>query len=66
MTTVAEIAAGLTEKQREAVIEGRVRDCHVNHPQGTRCPNCAGWPFKKGEAASFVATVAAHLKDKDA
>lgn len=45
----------LTDEQRQAVLEGRVHDCPYNHPKGTRCPNCAKWPFKKGGAAEFVA-----------
>jgi hypothetical protein len=49
------IADGLTVAQREAVVEGRVQDCPYNHPKGTRCPNCAEWPFKKGGAASTSA-----------
>jgi len=50
-------AVKLTEAQREAVIEGRVHECPYNHPVGTRCPNCARWPFKKGGAAEFVSAV---------
>ncbi len=45
----------LTDEQRTAAIEGRVRECPYNHPVGTRCPNCSKWPFKKGGAADFVA-----------
>lgn len=51
------IAAGMSKAQREAVLEGRVRDCPYNHPEDTRCPNCAKWPFRKGGAAQFVATM---------
>lgn len=56
------LAKGLTKAQREAVREGRVHDCPYNHPDGTRCPNCAGWPFRKGEAANFVTRMRAHLE----
>ena len=61
--TDAEIAAKLTKAQREAIAEGRVHDCPYNHPDGTRCPNCASWPFKKGEAAEFVERIRALLKE---
>ncbi len=63
-TDVARIAAGLTEAQRTAVIEGRVRECIYNHPTGTRCPICNDWPFKKGGAAAFVEAVLHHLGEK--
>lgn len=62
MTDLDKLAKSLTKAQREAVMEGRVTDCPYNHPQGTRCPNCASWPFKKGGDAEFVATMSAHLK----
>ncbi len=62
MQTPEQIAAGLTKAQREAVIDGRVTECPYNHPVGTRCPNCAGWPFRKGGAANFVTTVRAELE----
>lgn len=57
MTEAERIAAGLSEAQRRAVIEGRVTDCPYNHPTGTKCPNCAQWPFKKGGAAHFVSLI---------
>ena len=47
----------VTQAQREAALEGRVHDCPYNHPIGTRCPNCASWPFKKGGAAAFIEQV---------
>jgi hypothetical protein len=58
----AEQIAALDQTQREAILEGRVTDCPYNHPKGTRCPNCAKWPFKKGGAAEFVSTVRAILE----
>ena len=64
--TPAEIAAGrLNADQKQAVIEGRVHDCPYQHPVGTRCPNCAGWPFKKGGAAAFVAETRAILEKEN-
>lgn len=51
----------LSEEQRLAIIEGRVHDCPYNHPVGTKCPNCARWPFKKGGAAEFVSTLRAQI-----
>jgi hypothetical protein len=59
-----DIAAKLSPAQRKAILEGRVHDCPYNHPAGTRCPNCSDWPFKKGEAAAFVATMKAHLEEQ--
>jgi hypothetical protein len=61
---VEKIAEGLTEAQREAVLEGRVRECYVNHPEGTHCPLCRDWPFKKGGAEAFVSAVRAYLMEK--
>lgn len=58
------IAAKLTKAQREAAIDGRVHDCPYDHPLGTRCPNCAGWPFKKGGAAKFVTQLRDYLKEQ--
>lgn len=58
---VQKIAKGLTEVQRQAVLEGRVRECPYKHPQGTRCPHCSGWPFKKGGAKAFVSVVRDYL-----
>lgn len=55
------LAAKLSEAQRAAIIEGRVHDCPYNHPIGTKCPNCADWPFKKGGAAGFVLALRDHL-----
>lgn len=49
----------ITEAQRTAALEGRVRECYVDHPIGTRCPLCARWPFSKGGAADFVARIRA-------
>lgn len=63
--TIAEIADSLSEGERRAVLEGRVHECPYNHPQGTRCPNCMKWPFKKGGAAEFVGSVRAHLKEQE-
>jgi hypothetical protein len=57
MTDPRAIARGLNKAQREAVLEGRVHDCPYNHQVGTRCPNCADWPFKKGGAADFILAV---------
>ena len=65
MTDPAQVAARLTKAQREAVMEGRVHDCPYNHPIGTRCPNCSGWPFKKGGAAKFIATTRTILQETD-
>ena len=67
MTTpdIAALADGLTDRQLAAVIEGRVRECYVNHPVGTRCPNCVDWPFKKGGAADFISTLRAHLEARE-
>lgn len=65
MSEVAKIVAGLSEDQREAVIEGRVAECPYNHPLGTRCPNCSKWPFKKGCASAFVLAVRNYLKEQD-
>ena len=62
--TIPNLAASLTAAQRKAVLEGRVSECYVNHPAGTRCPNCSAWPFKKGGAAEFVSTMRAYLKDQ--
>ena len=62
-TDLEALARSLTEAQRKAVVEGRVQDCPYNHPHGTRCPNCASWPFKKGGAAEFVAQVRDYLKE---
>jgi hypothetical protein len=62
MDDAEKIAAGLTEAQRTACIEGRVRDCIYNHPIGTKCPVCSDWPFAKGGAAAFVETVRAILE----
>ena len=59
---VVRVAEGLTKAQREAVIDGRVTECPYNHPVGTRCPNCAGWPFRKGGASAFVERVRAALQ----
>ena len=56
------IIAGMSEAQKRAVLEGRVHDCPYNHPEGTRCPNCAKWPFKKGGASDFVTAVRARLE----
>lgn len=56
------IVRGLSEAQREACLEGRVHDCPYNHPVGTRCPNCARWPFRKGGASAFVERVRAALQ----
>ena len=64
MTDPHEIAAKLTKAQREAVLEGRVHDCPYNHPRGTRCPNCARWPFKKGGAAEFITAARAVLQEQ--
>jgi hypothetical protein len=61
---IAKIAAGMDDRQKAAVLEGRVHDCPYNHPAGTRCPNCSAWPFKKGGAAEFVQSVAAYLKEQ--
>ena len=57
MSDIPTIIAGLTDAEKRAVIEGRVIDCYVNHPVGTRCPNCADWPYKKGGASAFVEAV---------
>ena len=62
--TPEQIAAGLDQMQREAVNDGRVTECPYNHPKGTRCPNCAKWPFAKGGAVEFVAAVRAILKEQ--
>ncbi|CAB4120785.1 hypothetical protein UFOVP5_22 [uncultured Caudovirales phage] len=56
------LARGLTEAQRKAILGGRVHDCYVNHPVGTRCPNCVSWPFKKGGAAEFRLALKAHIE----
>ena len=66
MTDPEQIARSLSKAQRFAILEGRVHDCPYNHPDGTKCPNCAGWPFKKGGAADFIATVRAELEAMDA
>lgn len=63
--TPTEIARRLTEAQKEAVMEGRVHDCPYNHPIGSRCPNCASWPFKKGGAVEFVSDLKAHIERTD-
>ena len=63
MTDPAQIARSLSKAQREAILEGRVHDCPYNHMDGTRCPNCAKWPFKKGGAADFVESVCDRLKE---
>lgn len=60
--TPAQIASKLTKAQRAAVIEGRIRECLYNHPEGTCCPICSGWPFSKGGAADFVTTDRAALE----
>ena len=65
MTDVAEIARSLTKAQRDAVMAGRAKECRYNHPEGTRCPNCAGWPYAKGGALEFIDTMRAILT-KDA
>ena len=57
------IIAGLSEAQREAAIEGRVAECPYNHPDGTKCPNCSRWPFRKGGAAAFVSAVRQRLQE---
>ncbi len=57
MTDPQAIAKGLSEAQKRAVREGRVTECPYNHPAGTKCPNCALWPFKKGGASEFVSSV---------
>ena len=59
---VAEIVAGLSEDRKTAILEGRIHDCPYNHPVGTRCPNCSGWPFKKGGATKFIERVRAYLR----
>jgi len=43
MTDIERIAEALDERQKQAALEGRVHDCPYNHPEGTQCPNCAGW-----------------------
>ena len=63
MTTPATIAKGLSEAQKRAIIEGRVAECYVKHPAGTKCPNCATWPFKKGGASAFIKTMRAYLEN---
>ena len=65
MDDIAKIAAGLSEAQRLAVIEGRITECPYNHPRGTRCPNCTGWPYKKGGAEAFLITVRDYLRSKN-
>ncbi len=65
MTSTATIIAGLTKAQQRAAIDGRIHDCYVNHPVGTRCPNCADWPYKKGGASAFVDAVRAELEKID-
>ncbi len=68
MTTPTEaerVAMGLSPAQREAVGDGRVTECPYNHPTGTKCPNCARWPFKKGGALGFVTAVRAALSQED-
>ena len=57
MTTNKPTKLVVTQAQREAALEGRVHDCPYNHQIGTRCPNCASWPFKKGGAAAFIEQV---------
>lgn len=57
------IIAGLSEEQLAAAKECRVRDCYVNHPIGTKCPNCADWPFKKGGATAFCLAVRQRLQE---
>lgn len=53
---IAAIAAG----QKSA------RECPYHHPVGTRCPNCAKWPYKKGGASAYVAELhRAHLNKTD-
>lgn len=42
-------------EQRNAAVAGRVAECPYRHPEGTRCPNCASWPFAKGGAGDFIA-----------
>jgi hypothetical protein len=59
---VAKIAA-LTPEQLQAASEGRVGECQYNHPIGTRCPNCAGWPFAKGGSAKFISAIRQHLQE---
>ena len=59
------VEVGLTAAQKVAVIEGRVTECPYNHPTGTKCPNCARWPFKKGGALEFVTAVRAALSQED-
>ena len=65
MTDIPTIIAGLTKAQQRAAIDGRIHDCYVNHPVGTRCPNCADWPYKKGGASAFVDAVRAELEKMD-
>lgn len=65
MDDIAKIAAGLSDAQREAIIEGRITECPYNHPHGTRCPNCAGWPYKKGGAEAFLITVRDYLRSQN-
>ena len=61
--TIDQIIVGLSEVELHAILEGRVHDCPYNHPDGTRCPNCAKWPFKKGGAADFVESVRDRIKE---
>lgn len=63
-TDIDRIVARLTKAQREAALEGRVHDCLYDHEPGTRCPNCASWPYKKGGAAEFVDAVRAALNER--
>lgn len=62
---IVKIADGLSAKQREAIIEGRITECPYNHPHGTRCPNCARWPYKKGGAEAFLTTARDYLRSKN-
>jgi hypothetical protein len=65
MTDLAKFAQSLTAAQRVRFMEGRVVDCPYDHPDGTRCPSCAKWPYVKGEAADFAANVRSYLKGQE-
>lgn len=65
MDDIAKIADGLSDREQLAVIEGRITECPYNHPHGTRCPNCNGWPYKKGDAEAFLTAVRDYLRSKN-
>lgn len=63
MDDVSQKFLEMDERQKKAVVENRIHDCPYNHPTGTRCPNCADWPYRKGGAENFVIAVRRYLEE---